>query len=70
VLIVPRRAVLDGVYVYVVEDGRAVVRPLELGFVDYNFAEVKSGLKAGDLVIVEELEKFHDGQRVRAEATK
>jgi RND family efflux transporter MFP subunit len=64
VVLVPRKAMWDG-YVFVIDGGRARERKLDTGFMDFNFIEVKSGLQPGDVVIVEEKDKFHQGQRVR-----
>jgi RND family efflux transporter MFP subunit len=68
--LVPRRAVIDGRFVKVVEDGRVRQREIQLGFTSLTVAEATSGLKAGDVVIVEELEKFSTGDRVRTEPVK
>jgi RND family efflux transporter MFP subunit len=69
VTIVPRRAVFDG-NVYVVAGGRVQQRPVDLGYMDLTTAEVKKGLAPGEQVIVEELEKFSAGDRVRIEVVK
>ena len=37
--------------VYVVENGRDVLRPVEVGLMDSTYAEIKSGLKVGDIVV-------------------
>lgn len=66
VVLVPRRAIKDG-YVYVVENNRVRQQRIDLGFTDLVKAEVTSGLKPGDRVIVEWLENFRDGQWVRVE---
>lgn len=63
---IPRRA-LFGNNVYVVEDGRVKLRQVEIGYVSLTMVEVLKGLKAGDQVIVEELDRFRDGDRVRVE---
>ena len=62
--LIPRRAV-SGNYVLVVNDGIVEPRKVELGYVDLDRAEVLNGLKEGELVIVEELDLFRPGQRVR-----
>jgi len=66
--IIPRRA-LFGNSVFVVEDGRVHLRNVETGYVSLTAVEVLKGLQAGEQVIVEDLDKFYDGQRVRAEST-
>jgi hypothetical protein len=45
-------------------------RPVDLGYMDLTTAEVKKGLAPGEQVIVEELEKFSAGDRVRIEVVK
>lgn len=64
--LIPRRALFDN-NVYVVEDGRVQLRKVEVGYVSLNIAEVTKGLKTGDQVIVEELEKFRAGDRVNVQ---
>lgn len=63
---VPRRA-LFGNHVYLVENGRVRLRKVEVGYVSLTMVEVLKGLKAGDRVIVEEHDRFRDGDRVRIE---
>jgi RND family efflux transporter MFP subunit len=62
--LIPRRA-LFGDNLFVVRDGRAVLTKVELGYVSLNMVEVTKGLAPGDLVIVEELDRFRDGARVK-----
>jgi RND family efflux transporter MFP subunit len=66
---IPRRA-LFGDNVYVVEDGRVTLRKVKTGFVSLTMVEVLEGLKAGEQVIVDQLDLFRDGQRVRAEVVE
>lgn len=66
-LVVPRRALFNGNLVYVVADGRIEQRKLELGFVALNVVEVRSGLKDGELVIVENQDQLRPGKRVRTQ---
>lgn len=63
-LIVPRAAVMDR-NVFVIEGGRAVLRPVEIGFTSIHEVEVTSGLNEGDLVVVEKLDELRSGARVR-----
>jgi RND family efflux transporter MFP subunit len=65
-LIVPRRA-LNGHELYVVEDGRVQLRTVKLGFVSLTEVEILQGVNEGDAVIVQDLDKFYDGERVRTE---
>jgi macrolide-specific efflux system membrane fusion protein len=67
VLLVPRRATWDGGYLYVVKDGRARKRKAETGFADFNYVEARSGVTEGDVIIVEEKDRFEDGDRVRTQ---
>ena len=62
--IVPRRALLND-NVYVVKDGRVELRQVTKGYVWLTGAEILSGLEPGDQVIVEDLESFRAGDRVR-----
>jgi RND family efflux transporter MFP subunit len=65
-VLIPRRALL-GDTVYVVVDGRVDVRRVQPGFIGLNQAEIRSGVEAGELVIVEEQSSLRHGQRVRVE---
>jgi hypothetical protein len=62
-----RRAVFDSNKVYVVKNGRVERRMLEIGFVSLNNVEVRKGLEVGEHVIVDRVEEFREGQRVRTE---
>jgi len=62
--LIPRRALFDS-RVYVVSDGRVAMRRVEVGYVALNVVEITKGLVEGDQVIVEELDRFRDGDRVR-----
>jgi RND family efflux transporter MFP subunit len=61
---VPRRALVGG-YLYVVEAGRLVLREVGKGFEGMNQVEIVSGLAEGELVVVEQQDRFKDGERVR-----
>jgi len=63
--IIPRRALFAGDQVFVVVDGRVELRRVKKGFVWLRGIEVLDGVAPGEQVIVEDLEKFHDGSRVR-----
>lgn len=67
--LIPRRA-LFGNNVYAVEGGRVRLKKVEVGYVGMNIAEITKGLAPGDLVVVEELDKFRDGDRVSTELIK
>lgn len=63
-LIIPRRA-LFGSSVYVVRDGRIQLRPIKIGYTSLNVVEVLEGLEENELVVVEQLERYRSGDRVR-----
>ncbi|MGH7994989.1 MAG: efflux RND transporter periplasmic adaptor subunit [Opitutaceae bacterium] len=67
--IVPRRAVFsyDGDSVYVVRDGVVRRRSVVKGFVWAKGVEILQGLEPGEQVIVEGLEDYRDGERVRTQ---
>ena len=52
VLRVPAYAVIEGKRVLVLENGRAVERPVTTGLRNWEFVEIRSGLKPGDRVIL------------------
>jgi len=62
---IPRRA-LFGNYVYVVEEGVVHLRKVEAGYVSLTTVEVLKGLTAGQHVIVDQLDRYREGNRVRA----
>lgn len=68
--VVPRRAISLGSTVLVVKNGRVESRPIEVGFRGLDFAEVTKGLEPGEQVIVEDLDLFRDGQRVKIAQAK
>ena len=47
------------------KDGRVERRPVEVGYLALNIAEIRKGLEPGEQIIVENLEEFRAGQRVR-----
>jgi membrane fusion protein (multidrug efflux system) len=68
-VVVPQAALIadqQGVYVFVAEDGKAVVKRLKVGAGSGTDVIVESGLNAGDLVIVEGLQGVRPGAPVRA----
>lgn len=66
-MMVLRRAVFDSNKVLIVKEGRVERREVEVGYVALNVVEVRKGLAVGDLVVVDRLEEFRPGQRVRTE---
>jgi RND family efflux transporter MFP subunit len=63
---VPRRA-LSGRTVLVVKDGRVQQRRVEIGFESLNAVEILKGVEHGEMVIVDQLDLFHDGDRVKVQ---
>ncbi|MEY3775447.1 MAG: hypothetical protein RLZZ129_2227 [Verrucomicrobiota bacterium] len=61
---IPRRA-LFGNNVYLVKNGRVELRQVEVGFTSLTTVEILGGLEEGDEVIVDELDRFRNGDRVR-----
>lgn len=62
--IVPRRALFQH-FLYVVKDGVVEQRSVQLGYLSMNQVEIVKGVEPGELVIAEELDRFHPGDRVR-----
>ena len=62
-VIMPRRALI-GEKVMVVSDGIIEIRTVESGYESLNEVEIVSGLAVGELVVIEELDLFRDGDRV------
>ncbi len=63
-VIIPRRA-LVGEYVYVLESGRLALRKVVKGYDSLNQVEILTGLKEGEQVVVEQQDRFREGDRVR-----
>lgn len=68
-VIIPRRA-LVGDYVYVVSGGKLALRKVQKGYESLNQVEILKGLEADELVVVEEQDRFRDGDRVRTVLAK
>ena len=66
-LMIPRRAIFDSDKVYVVAGGRVEKRTVKVGYLALNVAQVKEGLKEGEPVIVDLLDLFREGDRVKTE---
>jgi membrane fusion protein (multidrug efflux system) len=68
-IVVPQAALLadkDGTYVFVVEDGKAVVKRIKPGPTTGNDVVIASGLSGGELVVVEGLNNVRPGAPVTA----
>jgi HlyD family secretion protein len=58
--------------VYLIEDGKAVVRPVVMGVSDVLYVEITEGLEVGDEVIIgpyRTLKKLEGGEAVAVEET-
>ncbi len=66
-VLAPTNAVRDGV-VWVVEDGRAYRRPVQIGIQDADRTEIRSGLVEEEVVIIDPPSRLKDGARVRLRA--
>lgn len=68
VLLVPEQALVPRQgrqYVFVIEDGKAVEKEVELGIRAPGLAEVREGLRSGEVVITEGTQKVRSGAAVR-----
>lgn len=68
VIRVPQKAVLQnplGTVVFVVEDGKAVVRPVKVAESNKNYFIIDSGLKEGDMVVVNNFFRIKSGAGVK-----
>lgn len=63
---IPRRA-LVGEYVYVADGGRLERRQVQKGYESLNQVEILAGVKAGEEVVVEQQDRFREGERVRTQ---
>lgn len=63
-VLVPSRAVARGA-VFVVDDGRARRRIVSTGAQDANMSEIRAGLRAGEIVVVDPPANLRDDARVR-----
>jgi RND family efflux transporter MFP subunit len=61
--VIPLSAVRDG-FVYVVENGIAVKKPISTGYRSYDYAVVTGGLKGGETIIAEPEGSFDDAPQV------
>lgn len=67
--IIPRRALFQH-SVYVVKNEVVEQRDVEVGYLSLNQVEITKGLEPGETVIVEELDQFHPGDRVRTKLSQ
>jgi multidrug efflux pump subunit AcrA (membrane-fusion protein) len=62
---VPQKAVLENSYVFVVENGKSVKKPVTLGIQNTSMVEVLDGLAEGEAVVVEGNFGLEDGAPVQ-----
>lgn len=70
-LLIPEQSVLArgaSAFVYVVEDGKASEREIQIGQRSNGQAEVLSGLTAGQQIVVSGLQRVSDGAQVRSDS--
>jgi membrane fusion protein, multidrug efflux system len=68
-VVIPQAALIadqEGIYVFVVDNGKAAVRRVKVGDESGTGIVIESGLMVGDLVIVEGLQSIRPGAAVRA----
>jgi membrane fusion protein (multidrug efflux system) len=68
-VVIPQTALIadqKGVYVFVVEDGKAVARYVTPGGEEGTGVVIDKGLAGGELVIVDRLQSVHPGAAVQA----
>jgi len=54
----------QGTYVYVIEQNKSQIRQVKLGAVDNGLIAVEEGLQAGDVVVLEGLDRLRPGRAV------
>lgn len=64
--LIPRQALFNEQYVFVVKNGVVEKRKISIGYKALNLAEVTANLAPGEKVIVYDLDEFRDGEHVRA----
>jgi len=68
VLLIPQRVIIEeeaSKKVFVVENGRAVQKPITTGIINHTIAEVTEGLKEGDIVVTEGFYALKDGIKLQ-----
>ena len=66
-VVIPGAAVQYGAnakYVFVIEDGKSMMREVKLGVADNDLIVVTEGLKGGEQIVLEGLERLRDGRAV------
>jgi membrane fusion protein (multidrug efflux system) len=68
-IVIPQAALItdqQGIYVFIVQDGKAAIRRLKIGTTVGEDVQVNEGLSGGELVIVEGLQTLRQGTPVQA----
>jgi multidrug efflux pump subunit AcrA (membrane-fusion protein) len=64
-ILIPTRALLPGPAVYTVDrSGRVRMTPVTVGFRSIENCEILSGLTQDDLILVDQLHRYHPGQKL------
>lgn len=63
-LLLPRKALI-GNSVFVVKEGRAKIREVQIGAQNLEMVEIKDGLNTNDIIVIETPHTLHDGERVK-----
>ncbi|MCP2519484.1 efflux RND transporter periplasmic adaptor subunit [Candidatus Aminicenantes bacterium AC-335-K20] len=66
-IIIPEKAVIDGNYVFVVKNGKAMKREVETGLREEDRVEIIRGIEEGEYVIIEGNYGLENGAKVRIE---
>lgn len=62
-LVIPMTAIKDN-KVYVLEEGKAIAKEIKIGYRSYDYAEITSGLNAGDKIVAELEGDFTDEPKI------
>jgi multidrug efflux system membrane fusion protein len=54
----------QGSFVYVVQDGKALVRPVKVGTADGDRTAILSGVDASDIVVTDGIDRLRNGAAV------
>jgi RND family efflux transporter MFP subunit len=66
-VMIPRVALFDSDKVCVVANGRVQKRQVKVGYINLTEAEILTGVAKGEHLIIEQPQRFRDGDRVRVE---
>jgi membrane fusion protein, multidrug efflux system len=66
-VVVPAVAVQHGpndTFVYVIQNGKAIIRPVKVGIVEGDRASIDSGLAVGENVVTDSTDRLRDGSQI------